>query len=267
MTKCPSKFTADQAGRPDRADRRPRLPDPRAGVCLYGIGASLYGARTGPPRAWSPPAAARSTRWPACSSSRSRSSRRRSCARTSPSRSSRATPRPRRRSSTASTAMWSSQEGSLLLWVLLLGAVVERDPLPHPPPAARGRAVRDGRAARLRRVLLRAAGLPRVAVRRGSRAAPAEGVGPEPAPAPPEHDDPPADALLGLHAVRGAVRVRGRRAGHAAAGRGLDPPHAAVHARRLVLPRHRASCSARAGRTPSSAGAATGPGTRSRTRR
>ena len=39
---------------------------------------------------------------------------------------------------------------------------------------------------------------------------------PQPAAAPPEHDDPPPDALLGLHAVRDPVRLRGRRAGHPA---------------------------------------------------
>ena len=38
------------------------------------------------------------------------------------------------------------------------------------------------------------------------------GHGAQPAPAPPEHDDPPADALLGLHAVGDPVRLRDRRA-------------------------------------------------------
>ena len=43
--------------------------------------------------------------------------------------------------------------------------------------------------------------------------APAGGRRAQPAAAPPEHDDPPADAVLGVHAVRGPVRVRDRRAG------------------------------------------------------
>ena len=86
----------------------------------------------------------------------------------------------------------------------------------------------------LRRVLLRrcSSSWSRRSTRCRQRAG--RGRRPQPAPAPPEHDDPPADALLGLHAVHGAVRVRDRRAGHAAARRRLDPRDAAVRARRLA---------------------------------
>ena len=48
------------------------------------------------------------------------------------------------------TAVWSSQEGSLLLWVDAARPVVEPDAVPDPPAGARGRALRGGRAARLR---------------------------------------------------------------------------------------------------------------------
>ena len=136
------------------------------------------------------------------------------------------------------TAVWSSQEGSLLLWVLLLSLwssailFATRRSLREVAP------VRDRRAARLRRLLHRAARLPRVAVHPARRAA-GRGHRAEPAAAPPEHDDPPADALLGLHAVRDPVRVRDRRADHAAARLGVDPQHAPVHARGVDVPRLR----------------------------
>ena len=84
------------------ADRRPRLPDPRARAsALYGIGAVALRRRARGRRDWvdvRPPRGLRARR--RCSPSRSRSSRSRSCARTSPSRSSRRTRRRRRRPST-----------------------------------------------------------------------------------------------------------------------------------------------------------------------
>ena len=208
------------------------------GVALYGIGASLYGARAGG-RAWvdSGRRAVYATAGVLLVRLRGarggvpalglRAQRRRRPLLDHHARPSTAPPRcgPRRR---ARCCCGSS----------LLGAVVEPDAVPHPPAGARGRALRDRRAARLRRLLLLAAGVPREPVRpradRGGR-----GRRAQPAAAPPEHDDPPPDALLGLHAVRDPVRVRDRRADHAAARRRVDPAHAAVHARRLVLPRHR----------------------------
>ena len=64
------------------------------------------------------------------------------------------------------TAIWSSQEGSLLFWVLLLSAWSSAILFLVAPPRARDRALRDGRAARDRGVLLRPARVPRDAVRR-----------------------------------------------------------------------------------------------------
>ena len=69
---------------------------------------------------------------------------------------------------------------------------------------------------------------------------------------------------VGLHR---AVRVRDGRADHRPLRRGLAGRHPAHDARRVGLPHRRASCSARGGATRCSAGAATGAGTRSRTRR
>ena len=136
------------------------------------------------------------------------------------------------------TALWSSQEGSLLLWVLLLSLWRARA-VPHAPAAARGRALRDRGAARLRRLLLRPAGVPRVAVRRRSPMPPAEGVGLNPLLRHPSMMIHPPMLYSGytLFAVPFAFAIGAlvtRRL-----GRGVDPLDAAVHARRLVLPRHR----------------------------
>ena len=106
--------------------------------------------------------------------------------------------------------------------------VVERDPVPHAAAGARDRPLRDRGAARARGVLLRPADLPRDAVRARQ---PGAGRGPraQPAAAPPGDDVPPADAVLGVHAVHDPVRVRRRRAGHPPPRRGLaahDAPFA-----------------------------------------
>ncbi len=188
-------------------------------IALYGIVASLYGARTrnvasgavatGAPG--SPRAAARCTRSPAPLRSPSR------CSRLAFLRSDFSFELVATHSSTTTpafyraTAVWSSQEGSLLLWVVLLSGwssailfITRRRAREIAPYAT---AVLLG----LARLLLRPARLPREPVR---PAQPGAGGGhrAEPAPPPPEHDDPPADALLGVHAVHGAVRVRRRRA-------------------------------------------------------
>ena len=62
---------------------------------------------------------------------------------------------------------------------------------------------------------------------------------PQPAAPAPEHDDPPADALLGLRGVHGAVRLRDRRPRHPPHRRRLDPRHAALRADRLGAARLR----------------------------
>jgi hypothetical protein len=137
-------------------------------------------------------------------------------------------------------------------------AVVEPRAVPDPAPAARGRALRDGGPARLRRLLRR----PRRVVRQPVLAReprPGRGHRTAAVAAPPEHDDPPAAAVLRLHALHRPVRVRGRGADHAARhGASLCPPGSSSGS---------ASSSAPAGRGRSWGGAATGRGTPSRTRR
>ena len=166
------------------------------------------------------------------------------------------------------TAMWSSQGGSLLLWAWVLSiaasGVLYLTRNRHREVVPLG----DRRARRARPLLLRADAArrrrqpvrpPRPGAGRGRRA--------QPAAAPPGDGDPPADALLGLRLLVDPVRVRDRRPGQPAARRELDPHHAPLRADRLDLPRDRDPARRRAGRTRSSAGAATGGGTRSRTPR
>ena len=171
------------------------------------------------------------------------------------------------------TAMWSSQAGSLLLWAWVLSIAASavlygtrrrhREVVPWATAvlgAARGLLHRaDALRPRLpgRRVVPVLAPRPRAG--RGRRA--------QSAAAPSRDGDPPADALLGLRLLLDPVRVRDRGAGRPPARRELDPLDTAFRAHRLDLPDDRRRCSARAGPTASWAGAATGAGTRSRTRR
>ena len=120
ITKCPSKFTAEKTPDPPmlRIAGKACLIIALA-VCVYGIGASLYGARSGGATGCLR-AARRSTRW--------RVRRRLAFVILEAaflrsdftfalvtSHSSTTTPAFYR-----ATAVWSSQEGSLLLWLLLL---------------------------------------------------------------------------------------------------------------------------------------------------
>ena len=146
------------------------------------------------------------------------------------------------------------------------GAVVQPRAVPRPPAPAGRRALRAGGAARPRGVLRRPARVRGVAVPDAARGAD-RGRGAQPAPAPPEHDDPPPDAVLGVHAVRGALRLRRRGAGRAAASTRSGSRRRAASRWLPGSSSASGSCSAPAGPTPSWAGAATGPGTRSRTRR
>ncbi len=164
-------------------------------------------------------------------------------------------------------AAWSSQEGSLLLWLWLLSLwsslvlFLTRRSLRRVAPYAT--AVLLGLASFFASLLIfleTPFGKSVVVAGRGQR--------PQPAAAPPEHDDPPPDALLGLHAVRDPVRVRDRGADRAAGRRGgLDPLRRAASRSAPGSSSGSGSCSVPAGPTPSWAGAATGRGTRSRTRR
>ena len=164
------------------------------------------------------------------------------------------------------TAVWSSQEGSLLLWVVLLSAWSSAVLFITRKRAREIAPIRHRGAARAGRLLLRPADLPREPVR-SAEPGPGGGHRAEPAAPPPEHDDPPPDAVLGLHAVRGAVRLRGRGARHppARASSGYAPPARSPSRRGCASAS--AWCWARAGPTPSWAGAATGLGTASRTPR
>src|SRR5262249_23230914 len=116
------------------------------------------------------------------------------------------------------TAMWSSQEGSLLLWLFLLGTwssiilFPTRHQRPLLPRVGAG-AVRGVRPVLRFALVLRGAAVP-------PPPAPAAGGGRRPgaAAARAADDDPPPDALLGVHAVHDPVRVRGRGADHAPPG-------------------------------------------------
>ena len=77
----------------------------------------------------------------------------------------------------------------------------------------------------------------------------------------------PVMLYTGLHRLRAALRLRLRRARDRRARHDLVPHDAALDALRVDLALASASCSADAGPTRCSAGAATGPGTRSRTPR
>ena len=145
-------------------------------------------------------------------------------------------------------------------------ALLERRAVPDPPPAARHRAVRDGGARRRGRLLPVPDALLRQPVRHAREPA-RGGQRAQPAAAPPGDDVPPADALHGLRRLHDPVRVRGRRAAQAAHRRRSGSARRAGSRSSPGPSSASGSCSARCGRTRSSAGAATGPGTRSRTRR
>ena len=117
--------------------------------------------------------------------------------------------------------MWSSQEGSLLLWAWLLS-------------------LWSSLALFLTRKRLREVASYATAILLGfggffvglmvfyanpfatTTPAPAEGVGPGPAAALPDDDDPPPDALLGVHALHDPAGVRDGRADRAQSRRRVD---------------------------------------------
>ena len=75
------------------------------------------------------------------------------------------------------TAVWATQDGSLLLWVDPAGAVLERGAVPHAPLAARDRALGDRRARRGGGLLPAADGGLGEPVRHARASPPAEGAG------------------------------------------------------------------------------------------
>ena len=136
------------------------------------------------------------------------------------------------------TAMWSSQEGSLLLWLFLLGAwsslilYLTRHRLRVLAPYAQ--AVLLGFGAFFGGLLVFAE------TPFGKSPMPvSEGAGLNPLLRDPGMMIHPPMLYSGLHAVRDPVRVRGGGADHAAPGRGVDPLDAPVHARRVVRARVR----------------------------
>ena len=166
------------------------------------------------------------------------------------------------------TAMWSSQAGSLMLWVLLLSlfssAVLfsTRKTLRDITPWATA-------VLALVATFFLALMLFFDEARPFATLMPAPGGGQraEPAAAPPGDDVPPADALHGLCGLHDPVRVCDRRPDHPPHRRRLDPRHAPVCADRLELPGLRDPARRALVVRRARAGAATGRGTRWRTRR
>ena len=141
---------------------------------------------------------------------------------------------------------------------------LDRD-LPEPPAQSRDHSLGPYRAGRGRDLLSRDAEFRHAPVRSaGDRAA--RWLRPQPAAAELLDGDPSAVALHRLRQRRGAVRVRVRRArSRASSTTDGFAPRGAGRSSRGSFSRS-ATCSARAGRTRSWDGAATGRGTRSRTR-
>ena len=135
------------------------------------------------------------------------------------------------------TALWATQDGSLLLWVTLLSLFSTtvlfltrrslRDIAPYATAVL-------GCIAAFFLLLMVGWENPFDTLADAAR----RGRGPEPAAAPPGDDDPPADALHGLRGLLDPVRVRDRRADRGPHGRRLDPRHPPLRAHRLDLPRH-----------------------------
>ena len=134
--------------------------------------------------------------------------------------------------------MWATQDGSLLLWALLLSVFssavlfLTRRSLRDIAPWATAVL---GIGGRVLPVPDAGVGEPLHHARRGA----AGGRRAQPAAAPPGDDDPPAHALHGLRGIRDPVRVRDRRADHPPHGRRLDPRHPSLRPDRVDLPRHR----------------------------
>ncbi len=141
-------------------------------------------------------------------------------------------------------------------------------PLRDPPQAPGRGAVGDRGPVRPRRLLHRphAPGR-RCQPVRAAQPGPGRGHGAESAPSPPGDGDPPAHALFGLRPLLDSVRLRDRRAQGAAPRHQLDPLDPALRPARLDLPVHRHPARRGLVVRRARAGAATGGGTRSRTRR
>ena len=163
-------------------------------------------------------------------------------------------------------AAWSSQEGSLLLWVFLLSVwsslilFLTRNRVREIAPYATAVLLGFGAFFISLSVFL-------ANPFTTTANPPAEGAGLDPLLLHPSDDDPPADAVLGLHAADGPVRICRRGADHRPARIGVDQRHAPLCARGVAVSRHRHPARRPVVLHRARAGAATGPGMRSRTRR
>ena len=134
-------------------------------------------------------------------------------------------------------AFWSGQEGSLLLWLLVLTGAASaavalnrrlvREVLPWTVPIVAGVALFFAFLLVVSREPVRHPG--RAGRRRGD----------EPEPPEPVHDRPPADALPRLRGPDDPVRLRHGGARLTPGGRALDRRHAPLDARGLDVPRLR----------------------------
>ena len=163
-------------------------------------------------------------------------------------------------------AFWGGQQGSLLLWLLVLTGLGSAALALNPRLDARGSAL-DGPDRRRHRDVLRAparASSPRPFA---TQAPPADGVGLNPSLQNPYMLAHPPLLYLGYVGLTDPVRLRDGSACLAPGGRAVDRCNPTLDARRLDVPRRSRSCSARSGPTRRSAGAAGTPGTPSRTPR
>ena len=165
------------------------------------------------------------------------------------------------------TSLWGGQDGSLLWWSFLLSGYTF-----FAIRWLRGRytELQPWIIATLMSILIFFAVLMLFAANPFAtyiRTTPRRRRRPQPASAELLDGDPSADPLHGLRRLVGAVRDSGRRAHHRPPRQRVGPRGAPLVDDRLDVPRRSACCSAASGRTRSSAGAATGPGIRSRTPR
>ena len=132
-------------------------------------------------------------------------------------------------------ALWSGQEGSLLLWAWLLGDLRLCSP---PDPQNRRQALRLRRHHSRRRpgLLPRRRQLRRAALRAAEGRHSRRRQRPQ-SPAPISRDgDPSAHALPGLRGLLGSLRLRARRAHDALPRRKMDQDHARLDHGHLALP-------------------------------
>ena len=135
------------------------------------------------------------------------------------------------------SAFWGGQEGSLLLWLLILTGYSTAALLVNRRTRARPRRLGDARARRRHLLLRLPARRRRNPVRDAGRAGRRQRAQPEPPE--PVHDGPPAAALPRLRRPHRPVRLRDGRAARAPHRRALDRRDPPLDARRLDGARRR----------------------------